>query len=64
MKVRNTLAAEIMKDAAASTDDLFQLVETHAEWQSTDGVHFNAMGNEAMGKQVAESVLQYLPSAK
>jgi len=53
-----------MKENAAGTDDLFQLVETHAEWQSTDGVHFNAMGNEAMAKQVAESVLGYLPSAK
>jgi lysophospholipase L1-like esterase len=53
-----------MKDSAAATDDLFQLVESHAEWQSTDGVHFNAMGNEAMAKQVAESVLRHLPSAK
>jgi lysophospholipase L1-like esterase len=64
VKARNILAAEIMKDSAAATDDLFQLVESHAEWQSTDGVHFNAMGNEAMAKQVAESVLRHLPSAK
>jgi|694.fasta_scaffold135699_2 hypothetical protein len=62
VKVRNILAAEVMKDHAAATDDLFQLVEAHAEWQSTDGVHFNAMGNEAMAKQVAESVLKHLPS--
>ena len=58
------LAAEIIKGNAAATDDLFQLVEAHAEWQSTDGVHFNAMGNEAMAKQVAESVLGHLPAAK
>ena len=64
VKERNVLAAEIMKGNAAATDDLFQLVEAHAEWQSTDGVHFNAMGNEAMAKQVAESVLGHLPAAK
>ena len=62
VKARNGLAAEIMKDNAAATDDLFRLVET--EWQSTDGVHFNAMGNEAMAKQVAESVLEQLPSVR
>jgi lysophospholipase L1-like esterase len=56
------LAAEIMKDSAADTNDLFQLVESHAEWQSNDGVHFNAMGNEAMAKQVAEIVLKHLTS--
>lgn len=64
VKARNGLAAEIMKDNAAATDDLFRLVETHAEWQSTDGVHFNAMGNEAMAKQVAERVLEQLPSVR
>lgn len=63
VKARNAFAAEIMKDSAASTDDLFQLVEAHAEWQSTDGVHFNAIGNEAMAKQVAESVRGHLPLA-
>lgn len=62
VKARNVLAAEIMKDSAADTNDLFQLVESHAEWQSNDGVHFNAMGNEAMAKQVAEIVLKHLTS--
>lgn len=64
VKVRNAIAAEIMKDTAVATDDLFRLVESHAEWQSPDGVHFNSMGNEAMAKQVADSVLKHLSSEK
>lgn len=64
VKARNTLAAEIMKDDAAPTDDLFELVKDHADWQSTDGVHFNAKGNEALAKQVAESVLKHVSADK
>ncbi len=60
VKVRNKLAAEIMKANGVSTNDLFELVKDHADWQSTDGVHFNAKGNKALAKQVAESVSQQL----
>lgn len=60
VRTRNKLAAGIMKEAGAATDDLFELVKDHADWQSTDGVHFNRAGNEALGKQVAESVLKHL----
>ncbi|MCA9115620.1 MAG: SGNH/GDSL hydrolase family protein [Planctomycetaceae bacterium] len=62
VKTRNSLAAGIMKDSGIATDDLFELVKDHAEWQSTDGVHFNAGGNEALAKQVAGSVLKNLKS--
>jgi len=58
---RNRLAAEIVKEQGITTDDLFELVKGHPEWQSSDGVHFNGSGNEAMAKQVAESVLKVLP---
>lgn len=50
VKLRNKLAAEIMNPNGASTDDLFELVKDHADWQSTDGVHFNANGNEGLAK--------------
>lgn len=60
VKVRNKLAAEIMMANGVSTNNLFELVKGHADWQSTDGVHFNAKGNEALAKQVAESVSQQL----
>ncbi len=64
VKVRNQLAAEIMKKSGASTNDLFELVKDHADWQSKDGVHFNAAGNEGLAKQVAESVAGCLPANK
>ena len=60
VKVRNRFAAEIMKANGVPTNDLFELVKDHADWQSTDGVHFNAKGNDALAKQVAESVLKEL----
>jgi len=41
-------------------DDLFKLVKDYADWQSKDGVHFNVKGNEALAKQVAESISQQL----
>jgi len=61
VKVRNQLASEIMTKHHIPTDDLFELTKDHAEWTSGDGVHFNAKGNEALAKQVAESVLENLP---
>ena len=60
VKVRNRLASEIMTEQHIPTDDLFELVKDHAEWTSGDGVHFNGHGNEALAKQVAESVLENL----
>jgi len=53
---RNKRAAEIMKETGVSTNDLFELVKDHADWQSTDKAHFNAAGNEGLAKQVADSV--------
>lgn len=64
VKLRNKLASEIMTEQHIPTDDLFELVKDHAEWTSGDGVHFNGQGNEALAKQVAESVLENLSSAE
>jgi len=63
VKVRNAIAGEIMKEAGIQTNDLFGLAEQNPEWHSTDGVHFNAKGNEALAKQVAESVAENLSLA-
>ncbi len=63
VKERNKLASAIMKEQDLPTDDLFELVKDHPDWTSADGVHFNGPGNEALAKQVAESVLENLPSA-
>jgi len=64
VKVRNKLASEIMAEQQVTTDELFELVKDHADWTSGDGVHFNAGGNEALAKQVAESVMQHLPTTR
>jgi len=64
VKVRNKLASEIMKENDVSTNDLFELVKDHADWTSGDGVHFNGQGNEALAKQVAESIAESLTVKK
>lgn len=64
VKVRNKLAAEIMSQQQIPTNDLFELVKDHSEWTSGDGVHFNGQGNEALAKQVAESVTESLSSGE
>ncbi|WP_197452547.1 SGNH/GDSL hydrolase family protein [Rosistilla carotiformis] len=52
-----------MTEQHIPTDEHFELVKDHAEWTSGDGVHFNGQGNEALAKQVAESVLENLSTA-
>lgn len=64
VRVRNEIAAAIMKEHGFATNDLFVLVEKHPEWHSSDGVHFNAKGKKAQAKQVAESVMNWLPIPK
>ena len=55
VKARNQIAAEIMKERNIPTNDLYGLVEHHADWHSGDGVHFNGKGKEAQGAAVAGS---------
>jgi len=61
VKVRNRIAAKLMQERGIPTDDLYGLVESHPDWHSGDGVHFNGKGKEAQAKQVAQSVLKCLP---
>ncbi|QDT03955.1 hypothetical protein K227x_23410 [Rubripirellula lacrimiformis] len=63
VRVRNADAAAIMQDHGFATDDLFHLVKDHPDWQSKDGVHFNGKGNEALAKQVADSISKCLPDS-
>lgn len=60
VKVRNELAAKIVKERDIPTNDLFGLVKDHPDWYSNDGTHFNGEGKEAQGAVVAENVLKYL----
>lgn len=64
VRKRNMIAAELIKGRGVVTNDLLSFVESHPEWASTDGVHFNGQGNEALAAQVAERVLPFLSSAR
>jgi lysophospholipase L1-like esterase len=64
VKVRNELAAEIMKERDIPTNDLFGLVEDHPDWFSSDGTHFNGKGKAAQGKQVADIVAKALSAGE
>lgn len=61
VEARNRIAAEIMEKHKIPTDDLFELVVSHPEWYTNDGVHFNERGRPAQGAAVAESILKQLP---
>lgn len=59
---RNKIAAEVMKKHGIAIDDLHTFVLPHAaEWQTADRVHFNAVGNAALGGQVAAAIEKSLP---
>lgn len=57
----NAVAAAVMKEEGIPTDDLYTLVlPNRKEWQGGDTVHFNGVGNAALGDQVSASILQAL----
>jgi lysophospholipase L1-like esterase len=60
VKARNRIAAEIMEERGIRTNDLYGLVESHPEFFSGDGVHFNVKGKETQGAAVAECVMKCL----
>ena len=53
----NRVAADLMKSEGVAIDDLYEFVLPHVKvWQSPDQCHFNALGNEQLGKQVTEHI--------
>jgi len=53
----NRVAADLMKSEGVAIDDLYEFVLPHVRvWQSPDQCHFNARGNEQLGKQVTEHI--------
>ncbi len=60
VRARNRIAAAIMQNRGVLTNDLFGLVEQHADWHSSDGTHFNAQGKGPQAAAVAEAVLKCL----
>jgi hypothetical protein len=53
----NEVAAEVMKARNIPIDDLYSYTMPHvAEWQLADQCHFNALGYQELGKQVAQCI--------
>lgn len=60
---RNAIAARVMQKHGVATDDLFAFITPElARAQNPNDVHFNPLGYDLLGKQVAESVRAVLQS--
>lgn len=61
IKIRNQIAAEIMKAHGIAIDDLYAVVEPNAaKLQGGDKVHFTAEGSQELAKHVVASVMKAL----
>jgi hypothetical protein len=59
----NRIAADLMKVHGIPVDDLYAFVLPHGrEWQLPDQCHFNARGNDRLGKKVSECIRHVLNS--
>jgi lysophospholipase L1-like esterase len=64
VRTRNRVAAEQLAKLRLPVNDLFSLVESHPEFYSDDGTHFNQEGISAEAAQVARYVLEALPAVR
>ena len=54
-----------MKARGVAVNDLYAFVLPHVgEWQDPDQCHFNAAGNEQLGKKVADCIRRALGGKK
>ena len=60
VQARNKVAQEIVAREGIAVDDLYGLVQDHAEYWSPDGVHFNAQGIVAQAEQATKRILENL----
>jgi lysophospholipase L1-like esterase len=60
IKARNKIAREFTQADKIPMNDLFALVESHPEFYTDDGTHFNESGAQAEGRQVAQTILAAL----
>lgn len=56
VKIRNTIAAQLLAGENISVNDLFALGEQHAQYYRDDGVHFHPDGVLALARQVADVI--------
>ncbi len=53
----NRVAADLMQSQGIAIDDLYAFVLPQVKaWQAADQCHFNALGNEQLGRQVAACI--------
>ena len=61
----NLVAAKVMQAHNIQIDDLHKFVLPNVKaWQKDDGCHFDAVGSEQLGKQVADTIQKALSSPK
>jgi hypothetical protein len=60
IEARNAIAREYMSKAGIPIDDLYGLMEPHADLHSDD-IHFNKEGSTMMGGSVADATAELLP---
>jgi GDSL-like Lipase/Acylhydrolase family len=56
VEARNAIAARIVEAEKIPVDDLFALMDGHAEFHALDGIHFNDKGVAAQAEQVAARI--------
>jgi lysophospholipase L1-like esterase len=60
----NEAAAEIMKEAGITIDDVYTLTRPNAERLLKDGVHFTPEGSEVLAKEIVTTIRRKLSAAK
>jgi lysophospholipase L1-like esterase len=60
VKARNKIVADFAAKQNIPIDDLYILVDSHPEYWSNDGVHFNGNGIDVEAKQVSHVVSKLL----
>jgi lysophospholipase L1-like esterase len=63
VRERNRIAVEFIRERGIPVNDLFSPVVERPECFREDGVHFNAQGNEILGRQVVKVIERHLPKA-
>ncbi|MCC6579834.1 MAG: SGNH/GDSL hydrolase family protein [Phycisphaeraceae bacterium] len=53
---RNRLTRQIMDQRGIAVNDLYGLVADHPEYSAGDGYHYNALGNQVLGRHVAKVI--------
>ena len=62
VKARNQIAQDLMTKEGVPVDDLFTLMESHADLHVPDGTHWTQAGEDLQAAQVADQVAKLFPA--